>query len=193
MADTTHQTAHGPGHGDGEGDASRRDFILIAASAVGGVGAVSAIWPFIDQMNPAADTMAMASTEVNLAPIAEGQQAKVLFRGKPVFVRHRTAAEIASAKQGDAELAAMRDPQTDADRIKQSNGEAGKDQWLILQANCTHLGCVPNFAEGEYKGWFCPCHGSVFDTSGRIRRGPAPLNLLMAPYVFISDTVIKIG
>src|SRR5262249_6078367 len=146
---------------------------------------------FIDQMNPAADTKALATTEVDLSAIEPGQQIVVTWQGKPVFVRHRTEGEVASAKRDD--YATLKDPQTDDVRIAQENGEAGKASYIVLQANCTHLGCVPTFAEGAYHGWFCPCHGSVYDTSGRIRRGPAPKNLLVAPYVYLTDTSIRIG
>lgn len=184
------------GSSDGAGshaEPTRRDFIFIATSATAAVGAAAVAWPLIDQMNPAADTLALASTEVGLDAIELGQESTILWRGKPVFVRHRTPEEIASARRDDQLLAGMKDPAVDADRIKQADGAPGKEEWLILQASCTHLGCVPTFAAGDYGGWFCPCHGSHYDTSGRIRRGPAPLNLLLAPYVFVSDTVIKIG
>jgi ubiquinol-cytochrome c reductase iron-sulfur subunit len=176
-------------HGD---DATRRDFIYIAAGATGAVGAVMTVWPFIDQMNPAADTLSLASTEVNLASMTDGQLIKPLWRGKPVFVLKRTAEQIALAQKDDS-APDLKDPQKDVDRIKQSNGNPGKPEYLIIQANCTHLGCVPDYGRGDYGGWFCPCHGSQFDTSGRIRKGPAPTNLPPAPYVFVSDTVIKIG
>jgi ubiquinol-cytochrome c reductase iron-sulfur subunit len=142
-------------------------------------------------MNPAADTRAMSTTEVDLTAIVEGQQIKAMWQGKPVFVRHRTADEIASAQRDD--YANLKDPQHDADRLVQEDGQPGKAEWLILQASCTHLGCIPTFAEGAYHGWFCPCHGSVYDTSGRIRSGPAPKNLFVAPYVFTNDTTIRIG
>jgi ubiquinol-cytochrome c reductase iron-sulfur subunit len=180
-----------PGGAQGEHETTRRDFIFIAAGAVGAVGAASTAWPFVDQMNPAADTRAMSTTEVDLSAIDVGQQIKVMWQGSPVFVRHRTPEEIASALRDD--YATLKDPQHDADRIKQENGQPGKPQWLILKANCTHLGCIPTFAEGAYHGWFCPCHGSVYDTSGRIRSGPAPKNLYVAPYVFLNDTTIRIG
>jgi len=176
-------------HGD---DSTRRDFIFIAAGAVSAVGVAATVWPFIDQMNPAADTRAMSTTEVDLTAIELGQQIKVMWQGKPVFVRHRTPAEIASAQRDD--YAQLKDPQSDAERIVQETGEAGKAEWLILQASCTHLGCVPTFVEGSsFGGWFCPCHGSDYDTSGRIRRGPAPKNLFPAPYVFTGETAIRIG
>lgn len=186
MADEKPSGAH-----DEQG-ATRRDFIFIAAGAAAAVGAAGAAWPFIDQMNPAADTRALSTTEVDLSAIEVGQQIKVIWQGKPVFVRHRTAGEIASALRDD--FANLKDPQSDADRIRQEDGQPGRPEWLILQANCTHLGCVPTFVEGSaFGGWFCPCHGSDYDTSGRIRSGPAPRNLEVAPYVFVSDTTIRIG
>lgn len=179
-------------HGSEADDANRRDFIFIAAGAVATVGAAATAWAFIDQMNPAADTRALSTTEVDLTAVELGQQIKVMWQGRPVFVRHRTPAEIASALRDD--FAALKDPQTDEERIRQEDGQAGKPEWLILQANCTHLGCVPTFVEGsQYGGWFCPCHGSDYDTSGRIRRGPAPQNLLVAPYLYLTDTSIRIG
>jgi len=171
---------------------TRRDFIFIAAGSVAAVGAAATVWPFIDQMNPAADTLALSTTEVDLSAIELGQQVRVLWQGKPVFVRHRTPPEISSAQRDD--FANLKDPQSDAERLLQSNGEAGRAEWIILQASCTHLGCVPTFVVGSsYGGWFCPCHGSDYDTSGRIRRGPAPSNLFVAPYVFMNDTSIRIG
>ena len=178
MADTA---THSPGD-----DPSRRDFIHIAATAaaVGGVAAIA--WPFIDQMNPAADTLALSSIEFDLGKVAEGQQVVVKWRSKPVFVRNRTAKEIAEAVA--VNLSELRDPQTDESRHK-----PGKPQWLILIGICTHLGCVPNFGQGDFGGWFCPCHGSQYDTSGRIRKGPAPKNLPVPDYAFLSDTKVKIG
>lgn len=171
---------------------NRRDFIFIAAGAAATVGTVATAWPFIDQMNPAADTRALSTTEVDLSAVEVGQQIKVMWQGKPVFVRHRTAAEIAAAQRDD--YANLKDPQSDADRLMQEDGQPGRPEWLILQASCTHLGCVPTFVEGSsFGGWFCPCHGSDYDTSGRIRRGPAPRNLDVAPYVFLTDTSIRIG
>ncbi len=144
------------------------------------------VWPLVDQMNPAGDTLALASTEFDMGKVVAGQQAVVKWRGKPVFVRHRTPAEIAAAVRDDA--APMRDPAKDEARHK-----PGKAEWLILVGVCTHLGCVPNFGGGEFSGWLCPCHGSVYDTSGRIRQGPAPRNLEVPDYAFLSDTRIKIG
>jgi ubiquinol-cytochrome c reductase iron-sulfur subunit len=175
-----------------EKEPNRRDFIFIAAGTVATVGTVAAAWPFIDQMNPAADTRALSTTEVDLSAVDVGQQIKVMWQGKPVFVRHRTATEIAAAQRDD--FANLKDPQADAERLVQENGQPGRPEWLILQASCTHLGCVPTFVEGSsFGGWFCPCHGSDYDTSGRIRRGPAPRNLDIAPYVFLNDTSIRIG
>ncbi len=185
MAETAASTT------DGHDEATRRDFIFIAAGAMGAVGAAAVIWPLIAQMTPAADTRALSTTEVDLSAVQEGQQIVTTWQGKPVFVRHRTNAEVEAAQRDD--YLPMRDPAIDADRIKQSNGQAGKANFLILQAACTHLGCIPTFAEGDYHGWKCACHGSQYDTSGRIRRGPAPKNLLVAPYTYQSDTVIKIG
>lgn len=164
----------------------RRDFIhILAATAVAGAGA-ACLWPLIDQMNPAADTLALASIEVDYSKVALGQQIVVKWRGKPVFVRHRTPAEIAAAVAGDH--ADLRDPATDASRHK-----PGMADWLIVIGVCTHLGCVPLFGQGEFGGWFCPCHGSVYDTSGRIRKGPAPKNLYLPDYAFEPAGKVKIG
>ncbi len=167
-------------------DPSRRDFIHIAAitAAAGGVAAVA--WPMIDQMNPSGDLLALASIEYDYSKVVAGQQAVVKWRGKPVFVRHRTPKEIAEAKADDH--APMRDPATDASRVK-----PGHEEWLVLIGVCTHLGCVPNFGLGQYGGWLCPCHGSVYDTAGRIRAGPAPLNLFLPDYQFTGPTKVKIG
>lgn len=185
MAEAAANNAHA------EGETTRRDFIYIAGAAVATVGVAATAWPFIDQMNPAADTRALSTTDVDLSAIPEGQQIRVLWQGKPVFVRHRTPDEITSAQRDD--FANLKDPQSDAERLIQEDGQPGRAEWLILQASCTHLGCIPTFAEGAFNGWFCPCHGSVYDTSGRIRSGPAPKNLFVAPYVFVSDTTIRIG
>lgn len=168
----------------GTTEPTRRDFIVVAAGAFAAVGAAAAVWPFIHQMNPSADVLALSSTEVDLGQIAAGQSVTVLWRGKPVFVRHRTEAEIAQAQKDDT--AALPDPAKDADRVK-------KPEWLIMMGVCTHLGCVPLGQQGEYGGWFCPCHGSHYDTSGRIRKGPAPANLPIPEYAFLNDTRIRIG
>jgi ubiquinol-cytochrome c reductase iron-sulfur subunit len=165
----------------------RRDFLTLTAIAMGGVGAGALLWPFVQSMNPSADVLALASTEVDIGAIAEGQEIKVMWQGKPVFVRHRTAKNMEEAAA--VNLAELRDPQTDAERVK-----PGKEQWLVMVGVCTHLGCIPVGADaGEYKGWFCPCHGSHYDSSGRIRKGPAPSNLPVPPFEFVSDTRIKIG
>jgi ubiquinol-cytochrome c reductase iron-sulfur subunit len=176
---------HADPHGSGD-DPSRRDFIHIATGAAAAGAVVALAWPFIDQMNPASDTLALASIEFDLGKVAKGQQVTVKWRGKPLFVRYRTEKEIADAVAADH--ADMRDPEADAARHK-----PGKAQWLILIGTCTHLGCVPTFGGGEYGGWFCPCHGSVYDTSGRIRKGPAPKNLAVPDYAFLSDTKVKVG
>jgi ubiquinol-cytochrome c reductase iron-sulfur subunit len=166
---------------------SRRDFIFVATGAVGAVGAAAVVWPLIAQMNPDASTIAAgAPIEVDLAPIAEGQVIKVFWRGKPIYISHRSKKEIEEARS--VNLASLPDPQPDAQRVKE-----GHDQWLVLIGICTHLGCIPIAHQGDYGGWFCPCHGSQYDTSGRIRRGPAPANLPLPPYQFVSDTKIRIG
>jgi ubiquinol-cytochrome c reductase iron-sulfur subunit len=168
---------------------TRRDFLFLSAGAFGLVGVAAAAAPLINSLNPAKDTLALASTEVDISGIGEGEARTVMWRGKPVFVRHRTQAEIEEAR--DVDLGILSDKETDEDRVK-------KEKWLVAVGICTHLGCVPTGqkmteARGEYGGWFCPCHGSHYDTSGRIRKGPAPNNLAVPPYEFISDTVIKIG
>jgi ubiquinol-cytochrome c reductase iron-sulfur subunit len=166
---------------------TRRDFLFVATGAVGAIGAAATLWPFISSLAPDAQTVAAgAPIEVDLTPIALGQIVKVFWRGKLIFVRHRTPEEIKAAQ--DVEIASLRDPQPDSARVKE-----GKAEWLVVYGNCTHLGCVPLGQAGEYKGWFCPCHGSVFDTSGRVRGGPAPVNLPLPPYTFVSDTKIRIG
>jgi ubiquinol-cytochrome c reductase iron-sulfur subunit len=182
---------------------NRRDFIVIAAQAFAGVGAALALWPFIHQMNPDASTQAAASIEVDLAPVKEGQAITVSWRGKPVFIRNRTAAEVEAARA--VRLSDLKDPlarnealpdrarATDENRTKRD-----KENWLVLVGICTHLGCIPKGqsmgdARGDYGGWFCPCHGSHYDTAGRIRFGPAPQNLAVPTYDFLSPTMIKIG
>lgn len=176
-------------HNSDEDGATRRDFLMLTAGAFGAVGAGCFAWPFIDSLNPAADTLAMSTTEVDLTPIQEGQAITVKWRGKPVFVRHRTAKEIEDAKA--VNVAELRDKEEDSARVK-------KDQWLVMVGVCTHLGCVPlgqkdTDPKGDFGGWFCPCHGSHYDTSGRIRKGPAPKNLAIPAYSFVSDTKVKIG
>ncbi|WP_127072827.1 ubiquinol-cytochrome c reductase iron-sulfur subunit [Pelagibacterium lentulum] len=169
-----------------ETKATRRDFLYVATGAVGAVGVAAVVWPLIDQLNPDASVLALASAQFDLSPIAEGSSVTVMWRGMPVFIRHRTQAEIEAARAVD--VATLRDPESDADRVKE-----GHEQWLVMVANCTHLGCVPVGESGDYDGWFCPCHGSQFDTAGRIRRGPAPTNLVVPPYEFLTDTLIEIG
>jgi ubiquinol-cytochrome c reductase iron-sulfur subunit len=168
-------------------DPSKRDFLILTAQAMGVVGAGALAWPFIDSMNPSADVLAMASTEVDLGAIQEGQEIKVVWRGKPVFVRHRTPKNIEEAQSRD--ISGLRDPEPDSARVK-----AGHTQWLIMVGVCTHLGCIPlGNGSGDYDGWFCPCHGSHYDSAGRIMKGPAPKNLVIPPYEFTSDTTVKIG
>ena len=182
---------------------NRRDFIVILAQAFAGVGAAVALWPFISQMNPDASTQALASIEVDLSPVKQGQAITVSWRGKPVFIRNRTDEEVKAAlavKMSDLKDPVARNdalpsgaPATDPNRTKKD-----KENWLVLVGICTHLGCIPKGqsmadAKGDYGGWFCPCHGSHYDTSGRIRFGPAPQNLAVPPYEFTSDTMIRIG
>ena len=163
---------------------SRRDFLFIATGAAGAVALGAAIWPLIDQMNPDASTLAASSTEVDLSHIAAGQIVTIKWRGKPVFVRHRTAKEIAESRA--VPLSELRDPATDQSRVQ-------KPEWLVAIGICTHLGCVPLGHQGPYDGWFCPCHGSQYDSSGRIRGDPAPKNLVIPEYTFLTDNRVKIG
>ena len=166
---------------------TRRDFLYIATGAVGAIGAVAALVPLIGSMNPDASTVAAgAPIEVDLAPIAEGQIIKVFWRSKPIFISHRTKQEIEEARK--VNVSSLPDPQPDSQRVKE-----GHDQWLVLIGICTHLGCIPLAHQGDYGGFFCPCHGSQYDTSGRIRRGPAPANLPLPPYAFVADNKIRIG
>ena len=170
-------------------DDSKRDFLLYSTVAVGAVGATSAAWPFIYSMNPSKDVLALASTELDLSSIEEGQSITAIWRGKPVFIRKRTAKEIESVKM--TKLGDLKDPQSDTDRVQ-------KAEWLVLIGICTHLGCIPSGqkggdVKGDFNGWFCPCHGSHYDISGRIRKGPAPKNLEVPPYKFTSATNIVIG
>ena len=168
---------------------NRRDFLYLSSITIGGVGVAVFMWPFLKSMNPAEDTLALGSTEVDLSDISIGQSITVKWRGRPVFIRRRTQEEIVEANSVD--VASLRDPMEDKDRVQQ-------EEWLVLEGVCTHLGCVPlgqkmTDTKGEYNGWFCPCHGSHYDTSGRVRKGPAPDNLPVPPYKFISDTKIIIG
>ena len=184
MADSA--THAQPSSTDGQ---SRRDFLLYTTIAVGAAGTAAALWPFVHSMNPAADTLALSTTDVDLAAIQPGQAITVVWQGKPVFVRYRTAEDIAAAAKDDT--ADLRDKAADGTRVQ-------KPEWLIVIGVCTHLGCVPlgqkaADPKGDFGGWFCPCHGSHYDTSGRIRKGPAPLNLPVPKYAFTSDTTIRIG
>ncbi len=166
---------------------TRRDFIYIATGVVGAVGAAAALVPLIAQMNPDASTIAAgAPIEVDLGPVAEGQIIKVFWRSQPIYIFHRTPKDIEIARS--VNVASLPDPQSDQDRVK-----PGHDPWLVVIGICTHLGCIPLPHEGNYDGWFCPCHGSQYDSSGRIRQGPAPANLPLPPYQFVSDTKIQIG
>ena len=170
---------------------SKRDFLKLVTGAGALIGTGALAWPFIDSMNPSKDVLALSSIEVDLTPIQAGQRITVVWRGKPIFVRHRTEKEIKEAE--DTPLSALIEPQPDAQRVK-----PGHAQWIVVIGICTHLGCVPlgnkpTYPRGDYGGWFCPCHGSQYDTSGRVRHGPAPLNLWLPPYAFEGDTKIKIG
>jgi len=193
MADHA-QSAQGAG-------GTRRDFLYLMSASAAAFGGAAVVWPFISSMNPSGDVLALSSVEVDISSVQVGQSLTVKWRGKPVFIRHRTPEEIESAKKADPVVDAsgkvidnpsgLRDPQTDASRVK-------KAEWLILVGVCTHLGCVPlgqkpSDPRGEFGGWYCPCHGSQYDTSGRIRKGPAPLDLEVPLYVFEKDTVVKIG
>ncbi len=179
-----------PDHGTGDG-VRRRDFINIAAVSAAGVGGIATLVPLISQMSASADVLAASSTEIDISAIMPGQAIKGMFRKQPVFIRHLTPDEI--KKANDVDVASLRDPQTLKERTKE-----GKEEWLITMGVCTHLGCVPQgTAEGEVRGdfggYYCPCHGSHYDTAARVRKGPAPKNLQVPEYVFTSDTVVKIG
>lgn len=153
---------------------------------MGAVGVAGAAWPLISQLNPSASVLALASIRFDVSTVPEGSSVTILWRGLPVFVRHRTPEEIEAARA--VPLSELRDPEGDEERVLE-----GHEEWLIMVANCTHLGCVPVGESGDFGGWFCPCHGSQFDTAGRIRRGPAPTNLVVPPYEFVSDTIVEIG
>ncbi len=178
---------------------TRRDMLVVATGMAAAVGAVGAVWPFIDQMRPDASTLALSSIEVDVSSLDKGMSLVAKWRGKPVFIRNRTDKEVEDAKA--VTLADLKDTKsrntniagdTDATDINRSAGE-GKENWIVMIGSCTHLGCIPLGQSGEYNGWFCPCHGSVYDTAGRIRKGPAPENLAVPNYKFTSDTVVKIG
>ena len=180
--------------GTGEG-VRRRDFINVAAVSAAGVGAVGVLVPLVSQMSPSADVLAESSTEADISAIKPGQGVVVVYRKQPLFIRRLTPAEIAEVNKVDAK--SLRDPQRLEDRTK-----PGKAEWMVNMGVCTHLGCVPIGNEGEFAvvegtekhgGWFCPCHGSQYDTAGRIRKGPAPENLHIPQYAYLSDTKIRIG
>jgi len=169
---------------------TRRDFLYLATGAVGAVGVIVAAWPLIDALNPTADVVALSTTEIDLSPMEVGQRITVVWTGRPIFVCRRTQAEIDQAKRDDNSPTLI-DPATDAERVQ-------RESWLIVIGICTHLGCVPlgqksNDPRSEYGGWFCPCHGSKYDTAGRVRRGPAPRNLDLPPYAYLNDTLVKVG
>lgn len=167
-------------------DESKRKLLTTTAYSAAGIGLACAILPFVDSMNPSSDVAALASIEVDISNIKVGEEKTVMWRGKPVFIKRRTAEEIKLAQE--VNLSELRDPQSDSERVK-----AGKEEWLIAIGICTHLGCIPIGGKGEFNGWFCPCHGSQYDSSARIRKGPAPRNLEVPPYEFVSNTLIKIG
>ncbi|MGF1608500.1 MAG: ubiquinol-cytochrome c reductase iron-sulfur subunit [Kiloniellales bacterium] len=186
MANSSTTASHGGAADEGE---TRRDFLYLAAGAMGTLGTVIALWPFVDSMNPSAEVEALASIEVDLSPIELGQRVTVIWQSKPVFIDHRTEQQIAAAR--DVDLGELPDPEPDEVR-------APTPEWLVMVGICTHLGCIPKGQKsgdpiGDYGGWLCVCHGSQYDTSGRIRRGPAPTNLPIPPYEFLDDTTIKIG
>jgi ubiquinol-cytochrome c reductase iron-sulfur subunit len=184
-------------------DPNRRDFLTLAGLGFAGVGGAATLWPFIHQMNPDASTQALASVEVDIKAVKEGQAITVMWRGKPVFIRNRTPAEI--EQSGKVQLTDLRDDRARNEKLPEATSAAdgnrvvkGKENWLVLVGVCTHLGCVPkgqslSDAKGDFGGWFCPCHGSHYDMSGRIRKGPAPRNLDVPPYEFVGDSKIKIG
>jgi len=184
---------------DASGEPTRRDFLYLVTGMTGAVGAAAVAWPFIDQMRPDASTLALASIEVNVAAVEPGMSLTVKWRGKPIFIRNRTEKEICEANA--VALADLKDPvarnaniapDAQATDIDRSAGQ-GKENWIVMIGSCTHLGCVPLGQAGDFGGWFCPCHGSHYDTAGRIRKGPAPQNLAIPTFAFTSDTVIKIG
>ncbi|MES2861158.1 MAG: ubiquinol-cytochrome c reductase iron-sulfur subunit [Pseudomonadota bacterium] len=170
-----------------EGEATRRDFIHIAAGAAAAGAGVMAVWPLINSMNPAADTLALSTVEFDTSKVAEGMQIVITWQGKPVFLRFRTPAELQKVI-ADNDAPDLKERQTDQERTK-----PGHEPMLVVLGNCTHLGCIPTFGAGDYGGWFCPCHGSHYDASGRIRKGPAPKNLVVPEYEFTAGSTIRIG
>lgn len=185
MSDAQTQTA------DTVEDGSKRDFIFLATGATAAAGAAAVGWPLVAQMGKAADTLAAGSIEIDISKIPEGQQLKMLWRGKPVFVRHRTPAEIAQAESVD--ISDLKDPEADDARLVAGPDGSLNPAFLVMVGVCTHFGCVPVGEAGDYDGWYCPCHGSHYDTSGRIRKGPAPTNMAIPPYSFVTENVIKVG
>jgi ubiquinol-cytochrome c reductase iron-sulfur subunit len=192
VADSVFEVPYGPSedqtHPDDK-EESRRDFLTLVAITAGLVGTGIAIWPLINSMNPSAEVLALATTEVDLGPVQIGQRITVVWRGKPIFIDHRTPEEIARARADDH--ADLIDPESDSARVQ-------RPEWLVVIGVCTHLGCIPKGQKpgdpkGDFGGWFCPCHGSEYDSSGRIRKGPAPKNLVVPPYEFVRDLVIRIG
>lgn len=167
-------------------EVERRDFMVLTASAVAAVGAASCVWPLVNSLNPSEDVLALASVEVDLTAIKPGQTIKVMWRGKPVFISHRTEKQIEESRA--TPLSELKDPQTDEERVHK-----GHEQWLVMIAVCTHLGCIPIESKGDYGGYFCPCHGSHYDSAGRIRKGPAPENLIIPKYSFVDNNKIIIG
>ena len=184
---------------ESHGEPTRRDFLYLTTGMAGVVGGVAVAWPFIDQMRPDASTLALSSVEVDVSSLTPGMSLTVKWRGKPVFIRNRTPEEIEAAKK--VSLNELKDPlarnanlssDAPANDLDRSAGE-GKENWIVMIGSCTHLGCVPLGQQGDFGGWFCPCHGSHYDTAGRIRKGPAPENLAVPVFAFMSDTAIRIG
>lgn len=195
MADSSAAAAHlaasGDIHRSTPDGVPRGDLLQLIALSGAAIGAGAIAWPLIDSMNPSKDVLALSSVEVDLTPVTEGQGITIVWQGKAIFARHRTPTEIKEAQ--DVPLGQLIEPQAESARVK-----PGHDQWIILIGICTHLGCVPlgnksSDPRGEWGGWFCPCHGSQYDTSGRVRHGPAPANLALPPYAFEADTKIKVG
>ena len=191
MAATDTATVHEAITTVGNPTATKRDFLKLLTGSAAVIGAAAVAWPFIDSMNPAGDTLALSSVEVDISPVEAGSGITIVWRGKPIFVRHRTPAEIKTTQA--VKMSELIEPATDASRVK-----PGHEQWAIMIGICTHLGCIPlgnktSDPRGEWGGYFCPCHGSQYDTLGRVRHGPAPLNLYLPPYAYMTDTRIKIG